>query len=163
MFLSSTTRRASAARALPGAYGDKVMKKVFAAVTVATALAAGGAQAQHQGHDMSQMQHAAPGMQMSREQMMMHGGAAGPEYHAGMERMHQRMMERGMDRDPTRAWALMMIEHHQGAIDSSQTVLKYTRDAQARRLATMTIEENRKGQAELRSWLARNGGPNPQH
>ena len=140
------------------------MKMTVLGLAAAAALTVGGgAVAQHQGHQMGQMQHGSPGMQMSREQMMMHGGPAGPEYHASMQRMHQRMMERSMDRDPTRSWALSMIEHHQGAIDSSQIVLKHTRDAEARRIATKTIEENRKGQAELRSWLARHGGPNPQH
>lgn len=115
-----------------------------------------------QGMDHSKMQgmnHGSMGMgmQMSPEMMRMHGGPAGPEFMAGMQKMHQDMMQQSMDADPTRSWAKMMIAHHQGAIDSSRTVLKHTQSAEARRLANKTIEENTKGQAELRALLARLG------
>lgn len=113
------------------------------------------------GMDHSKMQgmnHGAMGMSMSREMQMMHGGPAGPEYHANMQKMHQAMMQQSMDADPTRSWAKSMIAHHQGAIDNSRTVLKHTRSAEARRLATKTIQENERGQAELRALLASGGG-----
>ena len=134
----------------------------------------GGAAAPQKAQPMQGMDHSnMPGMQgmdhsnmpgmmgmgnMSREQMTMHGGPAGPEFHTNMQRMNQNMMQQGMDTDPTRSWAKSMIAHHQGAIDNSRTVLKFTRDAEARRLATKTIQENLKGQAELRALLARQAG-----
>jgi len=115
-----------------------------------------------QGMDHSKMQgmnhQGMMGMQMSPEMMMMHGGPAGAEYHANMQKMHQSMMQMSMDRDPTRSWAAGMIAHHQGAIDNSRTVLKHTQDAEARRLANKTIKDNQKGIAELQSWLSRHGG-----
>ena len=40
-----------------------------------------------------------------------------------MEKMNADM-KKGMDSDPTKAWAKMMVAHHQGAIEMSQTVLK---------------------------------------
>lgn len=113
------------------------------------------------GMDHSKMQgmnHGAMGAPMSREMAMMHGGPAGPEYHANMQRMHQTMMQQSMDTDPTRSWAKSMIAHHQGAIDNSRTVLKHTQNAEARRLAAKTIRENERGQAELRALLARLNG-----
>lgn len=124
----------------------------LAVLPATTALAQPGG---HQGHG---------GMQgMNHDQMMsgmdpaMMGGPAGREYMQAMMSMHQRMMA-VHDRDPARYWALMMIEHHQGAIDTSRIALRNTNDAQARRLAQQTIDENTRSQAELRRWLnARRG------
>ena len=53
--------------------------------------------------------------------------AANKAYMAAMEKMNTDM-SKGMDPDPTKAWARMMIAHHQGAIDMSETVLKETKD-----------------------------------
>ena len=110
---------------------------------------------QHQGMQHQNM----PGMQHDMSQMMsgdmaMHGGPAGREYMQNMMRMHEAMMQ-AQDRDPTRAWALKMIPHHQGAINNSRTVLKYAQDAEARRQAEKTIRENEKGIQDLRKLLAR--------
>ena len=135
-----------------------------ALAAAALSLPAHAQTAQHQGMQHQGMQHGAmPMPQMTREQMMMHGGPAGPEFMANMHKMHQRMMQQSMDRDPARSWALGMIEHHQGAIDDSRTVLKHATDKEVRRLAEKTIRENEKGQAELRSWLDRHGGRAPRH
>ena len=145
---------------------------VFTALAAAAlAFPAHAQQAQHSGHQGMQhqgmqhqgMTHSMPMPQMSREQMMMHGGPAGPEFMANMHRMHERMMQQGIDRDPARSWALGMIEHHQGAIDNSRTVLKHATDKEVRGLAEKTIRENEKGIAELRSWLDRHGGRTPRH
>lgn len=142
------------------------MKTTAAFCSVLTMVAA-AAQAQqpaqgHAGHSMQpgsmqhkSMQHGA----MSAEMAAMHGGPqAGPEYMAIMDRMHRDMTTQSMDPDPTRAWALMMVPHHQGAVDSSRVVMRYTQDPEARRLAAKTIEMNEKDRAELQSWLARHGG-----
>jgi uncharacterized protein (DUF305 family) len=137
------------------------MKTITLSLLVATTVV-GAADAQqsatgHAGHAMQpgSMQHGA----MSPEMAAMHGGPqAGPEYMAVMDRMQRDMTAQSMDPDPTRAWALMMIPHHQGAVDSSRVVLKYTRDPEARRIAEKTIEMNEKDRAELQDWLARHGG-----
>ena len=118
------------------------MRNVLFAALATASLALPAQAQQHQGMQHHGMQHGSmPMPQMSREQMMMHGGPAGPEFMAGMHRMNQRMMQQGMDRDPARSWALSMIEHHQGAIDSSRTVLKHATDKEVRRLAEKTIRE----------------------
>ena len=107
---------------------------------------------QHQGMQHQGMQHDMSGM-MSGD-MTLHGGPAGREFMQNMMRMHEGMMQ-AQDRDPTRAWALKMIPHHQGAIDNSRTVLKYAQDPEARRQAEKTIRENQKGIEDLRRLLAR--------
>ena len=153
----------------------KILVSVALVAAMATAAAAEAQQRQgaqpaqgmnHQGMNHGNMpgmnhagmDHSAMGMQMTPQMMRMHGGPAGPEYHANMMKMHQNMMRMSMDPDPTRSWAAGMIAHHQGAIDNSRTVLKHTQDAEARRLANKTIQENTKGIQELQSWLARHGG-----
>ena len=55
-------------------------------------------------------------------------------------------------------WAKVMIAHHQGAIDMSQSVLKTGDDPEARRLAQATIDENTKAKADLESYVRKHGG-----
>ena len=54
---------------------------------------------------------------------------AGPAYTKSMEKMNADM-KKGMDPDPTKAWAKMMVAHHQGAIEMSQTVRNGREDGQ---------------------------------
>jgi uncharacterized protein (DUF305 family) len=79
------------------------------------------------------------------------------EYKIAMDRMQQDMMK-GMDADPTKAWAKMMIPHHQGALDMSKTVLKVTKDAEIRKMAQKTIDGQTKDVKELQNWLAKQDG-----
>jgi uncharacterized protein (DUF305 family) len=51
-----------------------------------------------------------------------------------------------------------MIAHHQGAIDMAQVELKHGTDADGKRLAQQTIDENTKGIADLAAWLKPHGG-----
>lgn len=139
-----------------------------AALLTGTAVAQTGPATQQPPASQSGMQHGsmqhgnmAGGMQMSPEMMARHGGPAGPEYHQAMMRMHQGMMAVN-ERDPGRAWAAMMIAHHQGAVDTSRIVLRHTQDRELRRMAEETIRSQEQEIARLRSWLQRHGGaPNP--
>lgn len=129
---------------------------ILASAALAAVPAAAIAQPGHQNHGQMQAPGGMPGMDHSRMDPAMMGGPAGREYMQAMMNMHQRMMA-VHDRDPARYWALTMIEHHQGAIDTSRIVLRHTNDAQVRRLAQQTIDENTRGQGELRRWLSRRG------
>lgn len=124
----------------------------LAAAAIAAFPAASLAQPGHQGHGQAQGAQAMPGMNHGGMDPAMMGGPAGREYMQAMMGMHQRMMA-VHDRDPARYWAMMMIEHHQGPIDASRIVLRHSNDARVRRLAQQTIDENTRGQAELRRWL----------
>lgn len=134
------------------------MKTLALALCAATVLA-GGAAAQtspHQGH-ANMPQGGISGMRMSPEMMAMHGGPAGPETHQAMMRMHQAMMAVN-ERDPGRAWAAMMIPHHQGALDTARITLRHTQDRELRRIAEETIRSQGREITRLRAWLQRHGG-----
>lgn len=79
------------------------------------------------------------------------------EYMQAMDRMSADM-KKGMDQDATKAWAKMMIAHHQGAVDMSKTVLKETKDDTIRKMAQKGIAEQTKEIKELKDWLAKHGG-----
>lgn len=82
---------------------------------------------------------------------------ANAAYMAATEKMNADM-NKGMDPDATKAWAKMMIAHHQGAIDMSETVLKETKDPTIRKMAEKGINDQRKEQKMLREWLSKHGG-----
>ncbi|MBI5131544.1 MAG: DUF305 domain-containing protein [Rhodopseudomonas palustris] len=79
---------------------------------------------------------------------------ADKEYRASMDKMDAAMMK-GMDPDPTKAWAKMMVAHHQGAIDMSKTVLKETKDPMIRRMAEKGIREQTEEQKMLEDWISK--------
>ncbi|QDM20581.1 DUF305 domain-containing protein [Tardiphaga sp. vice352] len=79
---------------------------------------------------------------------------ADKEYKASMEKMDAAMMK-GMDPDPTKAWAKMMVAHHQGAIDMSKTVLKETKDPMIRQMAEKGIKDQGDEQKMLEDWISK--------
>lgn len=81
----------------------------------------------------------------------------GQAYMKSMEKMDVDM-KKGMDPDPTKAWAKMMVAHHQGAIEMSQTVLKETKDPMIREMAEKTVKDQTKEQTMLKEWIAKHGG-----
>lgn len=82
---------------------------------------------------------------------------AGQAYMKSMEKMNVDM-KKGMDPDPTKAWAKMMVAHHQGAVDMAQIVLKETKDSTIREMAEKTIKDQTKEQTMLKEWVAKHGG-----
>jgi uncharacterized protein (DUF305 family) len=52
----------------------------------------------------------------------------------------------------------MMVVHHQGAIEMSQTVLKETKDPMIRKMAEKGIKEQTKEQGMLKEWIGKHGG-----
>ncbi len=102
----------------------------------------------------------APG-QMAKGDMAMRGGPAGAEYMQAMTRMQKGMMA-AHDPDPGRMWAMMMIPHHQGAVDTARITLKYAKDPEIRRINQNVIDGQSKDIAELEAWLDHHGGrPSP--
>lgn len=55
--------------------------------------------------------------------------------------------------EATETWVRKMIEHHRGAIAMSRIVLRDTKDAQVRTMATKAITEPTRGVGELQGWL----------
>lgn len=121
--------------------GDKerIVKKIIAVMIVGLLTTPAIAQMQGMDHskmDMGQMTNPTP---------------ANPYPPAEME-MHQKMMS-AMGGDATETWVRKMIEHHRGAIAMSRIVLRDTKDAQVRTMATKAITEQTREVGELQGWL----------
>ena len=96
------------------------------------------------------------GHTMQGGQMMM-GQPTGPaakDYHAAMEKMHKDMMAKPMPSDADRHFAMMMLPHHQAAIDMAKAQLKHGKDAELKKMSEKMIKEQEKEVAELNEWLA---------
>ena len=61
--------------------------------------------------------------------------------HESMAQMHAAMDRVSSTRDPDHDFALMMIPHHQGAIDMAKVELMYGKDPVTRRLAQEIIAD----------------------
>lgn len=134
--------------------GTEKMRKTTTILAAIAALSVGAATASAQSNQgaMKGMDHSAmPGMKGDHNMMAMN------DYMAAMKKMDQAMMSaKGSTPDVT--FARKMMAHHQGAIDMAQIQLRHGADADAKRIAQKTIDENTKSKAELQAWLKAHGG-----
>lgn len=66
-------------------------------------------------------------------------------------------MMSAMGADATETWVRKMIEHHRGGIAMSRIVIRDTKDAKVREMATKTIAEQTREVNELNAWLRAHG------
>lgn len=111
------------------------------------------AQGNPQGMDHSKMNEG----QMDHSAMggMMQPTPANPYPPAEMK-MHRAMMG-AIGSDATETWVRKMIEHHRGAVEMSQIVLRDTRDAKVREMATKSSAEQGREIDALQAWLREHG------
>lgn len=93
------------------------------------------------------------GMRMP-EGMPMDRGAASRAYMDAMQAMMEDMADIEMTGDPARDFALMMIPHHQAAIDKAEAYLEHGDDPELTQLANEIIAEQRREIEFLENWLA---------
>ena len=73
---------------------------------------------------------------------------------SGMKKMDHDMASGKMTGDPDHDFTVMMIPHHQGAIDMAEVELKYGKDPQLRALCRRIIVAQQKEIAQMKAWLA---------
>jgi len=137
--------------------GTTKMRMTLTILAAIAALSAGASTASAQSNQgaMKGMDHSAmPGMKGAKGD---HNMMAMNDYMAAMKKMDQAMMSaKGSTPDAT--FARKMMAHHQGAIDMAQIQLRHGADADAKKIAQKTIDENTKSKAELEAWLKSHGG-----
>ncbi len=74
------------------------------------------------------------------------------EYKASMDKMHKAMSQPMMG-NADHDFAMMMIPHHQGAVDMAKIELKYGTDPKLRKMAEAIVKSQQKEIAELQAWL----------
>lgn len=89
-------------------------------------------------------------------------GATGPVfaqdagYQAEMDAVHKKMMEdmtaMKSTGDPDMDFAMMMMPHHQGAIDMAEVQLKYGKDPTLKEMARKIIEAQKAEIEEFEKW-----------
>jgi uncharacterized protein (DUF305 family) len=80
---------------------------------------------------------------------------ASKAYMEAHDRMMSGMMQ-GMTGNADRDFVLMMIPHHEGAVDMAKVELQYGTDPQLRALAEKIIAAQGPEIAEMKAWLEKN-------
>ena len=88
--------------------------------------------------------------------MSMDKSPADEAFMASMQTMMKSMKVKPTG-NPDADFVLMMIPHHQGAIDMAKVELQYGKDPELRQLATDIVAAQDKEIAEMKAWLAKNG------
>lgn len=83
--------------------------------------------------------------------------AASQAYMQAMQTMTQGMADMKMTGDPAKDFAIMMIPHHQSAIDLANVYLQYSDDPELTELTNGIVAEQQREIEFLRVWLQRKG------
>lgn len=96
----------------------------------------------------------AAGADEAKKQMSMQPDSSGAGYHAAMEKM-QEDTPKEMSGDPDHDFAMMMIPHHQAAIDMAKVELQYGKDPELKKMAEDIIESQQTEIATMKEWLTK--------
>lgn len=84
-------------------------------------------------------------------------GAASHQMQASMDKMHRSLSMMKPTGNADRDFVMMMIPHHQGAIDMAKVELKYGKDPGIRKMAQKIITDQQKEIAEMQAWMKKPG------
>jgi uncharacterized protein (DUF305 family) len=84
-------------------------------------------------------------------------GEAGKAFMSANQKMMESMQEMQPSGDADMDFVMMMIPHHQGAVDMAKVELKYGKDKKLRAMAKDIIASQEKEIAEMKSWQAKHG------
>ena len=79
---------------------------------------------------------------------------AGQDYMQAMQRMQQNMPKQ-MTGDADRDFAMMMLPHHQSAVDMAKAELQHGKDPTLRKMAEDIVRSQEKEISELSEWLGK--------
>ena len=123
------------------------MLKVSAIFVVVLTLSTGAAVAQSE-NEMAQ------GQMMMKMQTGKQPSEADKGYMGAMMKMHQSMTSMEMTGDPTHDFVMMMIPHHQSAIDMAQVLVKEPNaDPEIKTMAEKIIADQQKEIDQFNAWL----------
>ena len=123
------------------------MLKVSAIFVVVLTLSTGAAVAQSE-NEMAQ------GQMMMKMQAGKQPSEADKGYMGAMMKMHQSMTSMEMTGDPTHDFVMMMIPHHQSAIDMAQVLVKEPNaDPEIKTMAEKIIADQQKEIDQFNAWL----------
>jgi uncharacterized protein (DUF305 family) len=123
----------------------KLFKSALAALAL-TAVFAGPALAQHQGHGGGTMKMDGASTD----------SAATKAFKEANAKMHKDM-DIAYSGDADADFVRGMIPHHQGAIDMAKVVLAHGKDPEIRKLAEAVVRDQEKEVAQMREWLKKHG------
>jgi uncharacterized protein (DUF305 family) len=78
-------------------------------------------------------------------------------YMKAMQGMHQGMMSMKPTGDADKDFVMMMIPHHQAAVDMAKVELKHGKDPKIRKMAEDIIKSQKKEIAEMKAWQEKHG------
>jgi uncharacterized protein (DUF305 family) len=100
----------------------------------------------------------APAVALAQHAPSAGGQAAANAYAEANTRMMEGMHALQPTGDSDRDFVMMMIPHHQGAIDMARIQLQYGNDPELRAMAEKIIADQEREIAEMKDWQAKNGG-----
>lgn len=82
---------------------------------------------------------------------------AGPADQAYMDAMQKMMKDMNMkpSGNADRDFVVMMLPHHQGAVDMAKIELRYGKDPMLRKMAEDIVKSQEREIAEMKAWLAK--------
>jgi uncharacterized protein (DUF305 family) len=98
-----------------------------------------------------------PALAMAQDNTAATISDAGQAFKDANQKMMDDMMGKQPSGDPDMDFTMMMIPHHQGAVDMAKIELKYGKDKALRAMAKKIVVSQEKEIAEMKAWQAKHG------